>query len=83
MDESDEQKAGKSNPNASQIEKMNRYGRKSKCFGRMAVKGELSSPRPWLYLVIFPCTSLLTWGIISAFPVLFVAFLDKFQKNRS
>ena len=49
----------------------------------MAVKGELNSPRSWLYLVIFPCTSLLTWGIISAFPVLFVAFLDKFQKSRS
>ena len=83
MDESDEKKAGKSNLNVSSIGKVDRCGRKSKCFGRMAVKGELSSPRSWLYLVIFPCTSLLTWGIISAFPVLFVAFLDKFQKSRS
>ena len=46
-------------------------------------KGELSSIRSWIYMIIFPCTTLITWGIISAFPVLFVAFLEKFQKSRS
>ena len=83
MDTPDEQKAGKSNPNVSPEEKINHYGRKYKCFGRIPVEGELGSARSWLHLVIFPCTSLLTWGIISAFPVLFVAFLNRFQKSRS
>ena len=46
-------------------------------------KGELGSVRSWIYLITFPCTSLITWGMISAFPVLFVAFLEKFQKSRS
>ena len=46
-------------------------------------KKEVGSLRSWLYLITFPCTSLITWGIISAFPVLFVAFLEKFQRSRS
>ena len=54
-----------------------------KPFNTKGTKGELSSVRSWIYLIVFPCTSLLTWGIISAFPVLFVAFLEKFQKSRS
>ena len=46
-------------------------------------KGELRSVQSWTYMIIFPCTTLITWGMISAFPVLFVAFLEKFQKSRS
>ena len=46
-------------------------------------KGELSSVKAWIHMITFPCTSLITWGMISAFPVLFVAFLEKFQKSRS
>ena len=45
--------------------------------------GELSSIKSWIYMIIFPCTTLITWGMVSAFPVLFVAFLEKFQRSRS
>ena len=48
-----------------------------------AEKSELSSVKSWIYMITFPFTSLITWGMISAFPVLFVAFLEKFQKSRS
>ena len=57
--------------------------RRIETFNTKQTKGELSSVRSWIYLAVFQCTSLLTWGIISAFPVLFVAFLEEFQKSRS
>ena len=57
--------------------------RRIEIFNTKQTKGELSSLRSWIYLMVFQCTSLLTWGIISAFPVLFVSFLERFQKSRS
>ena len=46
-------------------------------------KGELSSVRSWIYVFAFSGASFLNWGIIMTFPVLFVAFLERFQKSRS
>ena len=48
------------------------------CFG----KGELGSVRSWIYILVFPCTGLITWGMISSFPVLFVPFMQAFGRNR-
>ena len=47
------------------------------------MEGELSSVMSWIRLMSFLCTSMITWGTISIFPVLFVAFLERFQENRS
>ena len=47
------------------------------------MKGELSSVISWIRLISFLCTSMITWGTISIFPVLFVAFLERFQQSRS
>ena len=46
-------------------------------------KGELNSIRSWVYMITFMLTALLVWGIISSFPVLFVAFLERFHRSRS
>ncbi len=46
-------------------------------------KGELNSIRSWIYMITFMLTALLVWGMISSFPVLFVAFLEKFHRSRS
>ena len=48
-----------------------------------SMKGELSSVMSWIRLISFLCTSMITWGTISIFPVLFVTFLEKFQESRS
>ena len=48
-----------------------------------SMKGELSSVISWIRLISFLCTSMITWGTISIFPVLFVAFLERFQQSRS
>ena len=45
-------------------------------------KDEMITVRFWIYFITFCCTRFITWGIIMSFPVLFVAFLEKFQKDR-
>ena len=44
---------------------------------------ELRSVRSWIYLIAFAFTSFLIWDTICSFPILFVAFLQKFQNTRS
>ncbi len=44
---------------------------------------ELKTVRSWVYMITFMLTSLLLWGTVATFPLLFVEFIERFQGTRS
>ena len=44
---------------------------------------ELKTVRSWIYMITFMLTSLLLWGTVATFPLLFVEFIERFQGTRS
>ena len=44
---------------------------------------ERTPPQSWMTVCVFSLTSLISWGLIAAFPVYFVRCIEYFDKGRA